>query len=115
MRLLVWGLGYVGTVSAACFARLGHDVLGIEPNETKVEAVNKGHSAIKEPGLHDLVKQAVKAGQLCATTNGQAFIAQADVSLICVGTPLRLAAIPRFLPEPHHPTQITMECRIPGS
>ena len=62
MRILVWGLGYVGTVSAACFARLGHEVVGIDPNLTKVEAINRGDCAIKEPGLPELSKQAVNAG-----------------------------------------------------
>ncbi|MEO8326032.1 MAG: 2-dehydropantoate 2-reductase N-terminal domain-containing protein, partial [Nitrospirota bacterium] len=87
MRILVWGLGYVGTVSAACLARLGHEVIGIDPNLTKVEAINRGDCAIKEPGLHELIKQAVQAGTLRATTNGTDCILQADISLICVGTP----------------------------
>jgi GDP-mannose 6-dehydrogenase len=87
MRILVWGLGYVGTVSAACFARLGHDVVGIDSNLTKVEAINRGDCAIKEPGLPELIKQAVQSGTLRATTNGTDCIAQADISLICVGTP----------------------------
>ncbi|MCA9452059.1 MAG: UDP-glucose 6-dehydrogenase, partial [Nitrospira sp.] len=87
MRILVWGLGYVGTVSAACLARLGHEVIGIDPNLTKVEAINRGDCAIKEPGLHELIKQAVKAGALRATTNGTDCVLQADISLICVGTP----------------------------
>lgn len=87
MRILVWGLGYVGTVSAACLARLGHEVIGIDPNLTKVEAINRGDCAIKEPGLHELIMQAVKAGVLRATTNGTDCILQADISLICVGTP----------------------------
>ena len=87
MRILVWGLGYVGTVSAGCLARLGHEVIGIEPNGTKVEAINNGRSAIKEPGLQDVVRRAVEAGQLRATTNGGDLVAEADISLICVGTP----------------------------
>lgn len=87
MRILVWGLGYVGTVSAACLARLGHEVIGIDPNLTKVEAINRGDCAIKEPGLHELITQAMKAGTLRATTNGINFIEQAEISLICVGTP----------------------------
>src|SRR5713101_4250339 len=55
MRIIVWGLGYVGTVSAACLAQLGHEVIGVEPNLTKVEALNAGHCAIKEPGLDHVV------------------------------------------------------------
>jgi GDP-mannose 6-dehydrogenase len=87
MRILVWGLGYVGTVSAACFAELGHEVIGVEPNQAKVDAINRGHAAIKEPSLHELVSKAVKDGRLRATANGQDLVAQTDASLVCVGTP----------------------------
>lgn len=96
MRILVWGLGYVGTVSAACFAKLGHEVIGVEPNRTKVDAINNGHVAIKEPGLHDLVQKAVKDGRLRAIANGQESIAQTDVSLVCVGTPNGADGSPRL-------------------
>src|SRR5215510_9770662 len=87
MRILVYGLGYVGTVSAACLAQLGHEVIGVEPNLTKVEALNAGHSAIKEPGLDRLVSQTVAMGRLHALEDGVSLIPSADVSLICVGTP----------------------------
>lgn len=87
MRILVWGLGYVGTVSAACLANLGHEVVGIEPNETKVEAVNAGRTAVAEPGLQELVGRAVAAGRLRGTANGSDLVRTADVSLVCVGTP----------------------------
>src|SRR5436190_21705583 len=87
MRILVWGLGYVGTVSAACLAELGHDVIGVEANPIKVEALNAGASAIREPGLADLIRKAVLAGRLKAVREGTAFVAGADISLVCVGTP----------------------------
>jgi GDP-mannose 6-dehydrogenase len=87
MRIIVWGLGYVGTVSAACLAQLGHDVVGVEPNLAKVQALNAGHSAIKEPGLDNLVSQTVAAGRLRATPDGSPLVPWADLSLICVGTP----------------------------
>ena len=87
MRILIWGLGYVGTVSAACLARLGHEVIGVEPNLTKVEALNEGRSMIKEPGLENLVSQAVTTGRLRASCDGGSLISSAEVSLICVGTP----------------------------
>ncbi len=87
MRIVVWGLGYVGTVTAACLARLGHDVVGVEPNAAKVDAVNAGRSPIHEPGLEALLTEVVSDGRLRATSDGIAEVANADVSLICVGTP----------------------------
>ena len=87
MRILVWGLGYVGSVTAACLAKLGHEVIGIEPNRTKVQALNAGRNVIKEPGLDDLIGDAVKAERLKATQHGTDLVGWADVSLICVGTP----------------------------
>ena len=87
MRVLVWGLGYVGTVSAACLAELGHDVVGVEPNLSKVTMLNDGQSPVKEPGLDLLVSKAVSAGALRAVPDGSSLVSSADVSLICVGTP----------------------------
>jgi len=87
MRVIVWGLGYVGTTSAACLASLGHHVVGVEPNLSKVDAINAGRSAIKEPGLDDLVRTTVAAGLLRATDDGSSLAESADLSLICVGTP----------------------------
>ncbi|MQA28685.1 MAG: nucleotide sugar dehydrogenase [Luteitalea sp.] len=87
MKVLVWGLGYVGTVSAACLAHLGHEVIGIDPVATKVDALNDGRSAVKEPGLDDLVNRVVRDGFLRATSSGGELVETADVSLICVGTP----------------------------
>ncbi len=87
MRVIVWGLGYVGTVSAACLAQLGHEVVGVEPNPAKVDAINSGHSAIKEPNLDRMVGEGVATGRLRATPDGVPVISSADISLICVGTP----------------------------
>ena len=56
MRVLVWGLGYVGTVSAACLAELGHEVTGVEPHRAKVDAINAGRSPIREPNLEQLIQ-----------------------------------------------------------
>jgi len=94
MRIIVWGLGYVGTVSAACLAQLGHEVIGVEPNLTKVEALNAGACAIKEPGLDHLVSQMVETGRLRATQDGVSLIPWADISLICVGTPAAVDGSP---------------------
>src|SRR2546422_7497927 len=87
MRIITWGLGYVGTVSAACLAQMGHEVVGVEPNAMKVEALNAGRSAIKEPGLDALVSETVANGRLRARQDGVSLVPWADVSLICVGTP----------------------------
>jgi GDP-mannose 6-dehydrogenase len=87
MKILVWGLGYVGTVYATCLAQLGHEVVGVEPNLTKLRAFANGRPAIKDPGLEKLVSQAVAAGRLRATQEGSHLVPWADVSLICVVTP----------------------------
>jgi GDP-mannose 6-dehydrogenase len=87
MRVVIWGLGYVGTVSAACLANLGHEVVGVETNPTKVEALNNGECAIREPGLDELVRQGIASGRLRAVHDGSSWISRSDMSLICVGTP----------------------------
>ncbi len=87
MRVLVWGLGYVGTVTAACLAEMGHDVVGVDPSVPKVDAINAGRSAIKEPELPELVARGVSAGRLKAAAEGASRVAEADFSLVCVGTP----------------------------
>ncbi len=87
MKVIVWGLGYVGTVVSACLAQLGHQVIGVDVNPEKVRKFNSGHSPIIEPGLDDLINQGLKAGNLKAVTEAKTEIANADVSLICVGTP----------------------------
>lgn len=87
MKILIWGLGYVGAVTAACLAHAGHEVIGVEPQQTKVELLNAGASPIKEPGLPELIRAGVDTGRLRATTDGIACVSWADLSLICVGTP----------------------------
>ena len=84
MNINVYGLGYVGSVSAACFADRGHHVLGIDVDPLKVDTLNRGGSAVVEPGLPELIARGVEAGRLRATT-GPAD--GADVSIVCVGTP----------------------------
>ena len=87
MRVAVIGLGYVGTVTAACLAANGHDVWGVDVDRAKVDEINAGHSPVAEPGLHEIVAQAVAAGSLHATTSCPQALDQADISLVCVGTP----------------------------
>jgi GDP-mannose 6-dehydrogenase len=87
MKLSIFGLGYVGCVSAACFARDGHDVVGVDVNPLKVEIINAGRSPIVEPGIEELIGKAVAAGKLRATTDAHKAVADSDVSLVCIGTP----------------------------
>lgn len=87
LRVAVFGLGYVGTVSAACLADLGHSVIGVDTVSSKVEALNAGESPLVEPGLDDLIRCATAAGRLSATTDAAEAVAGTDLALICVGTP----------------------------
>ena len=87
MKLSVFGLGYVGCVSAACFAKEGHEVTGVDVNATKVEIINRGESPIVESGLGELIKEVVDARRLRATANTFEAIQDTEVSLVCVGTP----------------------------
>jgi len=87
MRLSIFGMGYVGNVSAACFAADGHTVVGVDPNAVKVDLINQGASPIVEPGLAELVADGVSSGRLRGTTDAAAAIAETDLSLVCVGTP----------------------------
>jgi GDP-mannose 6-dehydrogenase len=87
MKISVLGLGYVGAVSAACLARDGHEVIGVDPNEVKVNLIASGKSAIVEPGLADIIERQTAVGRLTATTDVAAAVRQSDLSLVCVGTP----------------------------
>lgn len=87
MKLSIFGLGYVGCVSAACFAKEGHTVIGVDVNANKVAMINAGDSPIVEAGIGPLLKEVVKANRLTATTDSAEAIRNSDVSLICVGTP----------------------------
>lgn len=86
-KLVVLGMGYVGTVTAACFASLGHDVWGVDIDPAKVNLLKAGSSTVVEPGLDKLVQDAVAAGNLHASTRLDDAVEGADVCLICVGTP----------------------------
>jgi GDP-mannose 6-dehydrogenase len=87
MKIGVFGLGYVGVVSAACLARDGHGVVGVDPNAVKVDFLRQGKSPIVEPGLEELIASAVAAGKLVAGSDHATAVAQCDILMVCVGTP----------------------------
>lgn len=85
----VFGLGYVGTVTAAALAGAGHDVVGIDPNPVKVESVLHGRSPVIERGLDELLERVVAEGRLTATSDPVEAVRSTSISVICVGTPSR--------------------------
>ena len=87
MKISVFGLGYVGCVSAACFSELGHSVVGVDVNETKVNAIRDGACPIIEPRIDVMIKEHVSNGRLSATTDAHSAIHNTDLTLVCVGTP----------------------------
>lgn len=89
MRIAVFGLGYVGSVSAACLANAGHTVIGVDPNVEKVDQINAGKSPVLEPQVPEFLAEAVANGRVRATTSAAMAIAETDLSLLCVGTPSR--------------------------
>ena len=89
MRVSVFGLGYVGCVTAACLAKAGHQVIGVDINPDKAAMVNEGTSPLVEPGLGELLAEAAAAGRLRATISTDEGVTQSDLALICVGTPSR--------------------------
>jgi GDP-mannose 6-dehydrogenase len=105
MRISVIGLGYVGAVSAACLARRGHEVIGVDVNPGKVALVTEGQAPVLEPGLPEAVRDATSSGRLRATADAAEAVRATDLSLICVGTPsgsqgsLSLDAIKRVCGE----------------
>jgi len=90
MNISIFGLGYVGAVSAGCLARDGHTVIGVDPNTTKVQLINSGHSPIVEKDIDRIIRECVNNGTLTASTNVGEAVQTTDVSIICVGTPSQL-------------------------
>lgn len=87
MQVSIFGLGYVGAVTAACLADKGHGVIGADVQQAKVDAFNAGESPIVEPGLDALMQAARQAGRLRATTDVTEAVSESEVSIVCVGTP----------------------------
>jgi len=89
MNISIVGLGYVGAVSAACLADLGHRVWGVDINADKVRIINQGHSPIVESGLADKMAQGRKAGCLCATVDIEEALRETELCFVAVATPSR--------------------------
>ena len=90
MKISIFGLGYVGTVSAGCLATDGHSVIGVDPNKTKVDLINQGVSPIVEKDIGEMIAAAVKNNMLRATLDVRDAVMNSDISLVCVGTPSQL-------------------------
>jgi len=87
LSVSIFGLGYVGSVSAACFASMGHKVIGVDVSRAKVEMMDSGRTPIIEARMSEMVAEAHKAGLLRATTDAMAAVLNSEVSFVCVGTP----------------------------
>lgn len=86
-RISIFGLGYVGSVTAACLASKGHHVIGVDPNPIKVDALHTGRTPIVEAGMDEMIAAAHKGGRISATTDPKDALLKTDISFISVGTP----------------------------
>lgn len=87
MKISIFGLGYVGCVSLGCLARKGHEVVGVDVNEFKVEQINSGRPTIMEKDIDLLIREGSEQGKIRATTCAEEAVYNTDISIICVGTP----------------------------
>jgi len=128
MKISIMGLGYVGAVSAACLASEGHEVIGVDPQQAKVDLINAGASPIVEKDLGDMIETQVREGRLRATLDVQEAVRHTDLSIICVGTPslgnghIDLGFVRRVceqigagLREHHGHTVVVRSTLLPGS
>jgi len=90
LKVSIFGLGYVGTVSAGCLAKEGHEIIGVDPVKTKVQLIKGGKSPIIEKDIDEIICQAVKAGRLRATDDTVQAICDTELSFVCVGTPSQI-------------------------
>lgn len=93
MRISIFGLGYVGAVCAGCLTARGHDVVGVDVSQVKIDLINNGKSPIVEPGLEELLASAVSKGKLSGTTDFAKAVRETNVSMLCVPTPDRKSVV----------------------
>ena len=86
-HIAVFGMGYVGCFTAACLASIGHRVVGVDTDQHTVGAIKQGQALYYEPGLEEVIRAAVASARLTATVDVSAALRDADVALLCVGTP----------------------------
>lgn len=129
LKISIFGLGYVGAVSAGCLAAEGHQVVGVDPVADKVDLINRGHSPIIEAEIGEIIEEAVQNGSLRATQDAAGAVRDTDISIICVGTPslpngnLDLRYIHRICEEigyalqtkPHWHTVVIRSTIVPGT
>lgn len=87
MKISVFGLGYVGTISAACLARMGHEVIGVDVNRAKIEMISRGQTPVIEAEIGQIIAEQTQKQRFKATNDGAGAFARTDLSLVCVGTP----------------------------
>ena len=87
MNLTIVGTGYVGLVTGACLADIGHDVFCLDVDQRKIDVLNNGGVPIHEPGLQEIIARNRKAGRLKFSTDIEAAVAHGDILFIAVGTP----------------------------
>jgi len=87
MKISIFGLGYVGAVSAGCLASDGHDVTGVDPSQTKVDLINQALSPIIEKDIGAMIAKSIAENRLRATTNAAEAVRDSEISIVCVGTP----------------------------
>ncbi len=87
MKVAIFGLGYVGFTAMCCIAKEGHDVIGFDVSEKKVNQINQGISPITEPGVDELLREGLDAGRISAHTEIKNHIHDCDMAIVCVGTP----------------------------
>jgi GDP-mannose 6-dehydrogenase len=90
LKISVFGLGYVGTVSAGCLAEDGHEVIGVDPVRIKVDFINEGRCPIVEPGIGEIIIRNAEGGRLRATCDPMEAIRETELSFVCVGTPSQI-------------------------
>ncbi len=126
MKIAVFGLGYVGSVTSVCLTAAGHEVWGVDEHQVKVDWINQGIPPIREPEFADRLKDALAAGRLRATSDARLAILNTDVALICVGTPTSatgatslsalqsvIGGIAKVLKAEPHPYLVAVRSTIP--